>query len=415
MAKTNENVKNEKLEGYNPRMYLQMKIVYVALAIINIIVVLVSFYKLGWAMYDAQRGFGYISRANEDLLQTNSAVLMMINDVEQTDSQSQRLGELFQDIGKSRGEFAALGDVDKDVEKQFDEALTAVNSYKDVLMTIRTDYEMAHGDQAKLAEFAEGIYPQYKAKIEPKMNEATDKMNQTVEAQKESALNTFFTKAQSVVIVLALMILILVIGIIAITMMQRAAKRAAVELQKRAEEIEETSKKLFASRNKTKAIAFTNVLTGLKNRYALEEDVGSRLEGENFNLCNFDFDNFRNFNEVYGRDFGDEFLSVISERLKNEFSEYAEIYNITVDEFLFVFKENVNSTQANELTQKIFGVLTASYTVYNVTVQMTASGCSYHYIAGECMSLNSLLSKMDATMHNAKNNGGNTVLEVERL
>ncbi len=37
----------KKIEGYSPRMYLQMKIVYVLLSILNIIVVLVSFYKLG--------------------------------------------------------------------------------------------------------------------------------------------------------------------------------------------------------------------------------------------------------------------------------------------------------------------------------------------------------------------------------
>lgn len=414
-TKTKTKQESKKIEGYNPRMYLQMKVVYILLSIINIIVVLVSFYQLGWAMYCAQQSYGCISHVEEDLLKSNSCILTMITDIDATPAQSEQMAALFKDIGMTTGEFKQIRQKDAEVDKQFTEALATIDEYKVAVSQAREQYEMAANNPDKMEEFKTNIFPLYKAQIEPKMNEATDKMSQTVELQKETALNTFYTKAQSVVFVLALMILILVVGVIAIVMMERAAKRAAIELQKRAEEIEETSKKLFQSRNKTKAMAYSNVLTGLKNRYALEEDLGTRLESENLFLVNFDYDNFRNFNEVYGRDFGDEFLSMVSERLKNEFSEYAEIYNITSDEFAFVFKPEISGTQADGYAQKIKEVLSASYTVYNVTVQLTVSGCTYRYNAGECLSLNSLLSKMDGVMHTAKNNGGNTILEVNRI
>lgn len=405
----------KKIEGYSPRMYLQMKIVYVLLSILNIIVVLVSFYKLGWAMYNAQLSFGAIARADEKLLQSNTAVMVMLSDTEQMPAQIEKLEGLFREMDEAVVDFNAIGSVDEGVKERFDQSMEAVGKYRTGLQLCQQQYETAVGDAEKLENFETNILALYHSDVEPLMNEATKLMSETMDYQKESAIETFFEKARSVLIVLALLILILAVGVIAITMMDRAAKRAAIELQKRAQEIEETSKKLFQSRNKTKAIAFTNVLTGLKNRYALEEDLGSRLESESFNIANFDFDGFRNFNEVYGRDFGDEFLSTIAEQLKAQFSEIAEIYNITSDEFTFVFQPSVTGNQVMGMAQRIAEVMSASYTVYNVTVQLTVSGCAYRYAAGECLSLNSLLSKMDGVMHTVKNNGGNAVLEVNRI
>ena len=154
------------------------------------------------------------------------------------------------------------------------------------------------------------------------------------------------------------------------------------------------------------------MLTGLKNRYALEEDLEPRLEKDSFYISNFDFDNFRGFNEVYGRNMGDALMAAVAERLKNDFGEHAEIYNITSDEFTFVFKPSVSGAQATNMTQRIFEAMSGYYTIENVTVQLNVSGCTYHYLAGEYISMNSLLSKMDSVMHQAKSNGGKTVLEV---
>ena len=80
-----------------------------------------------------------------------------------------------------------------------------------------------------------------------------------------------------------------------------------------------------------------------------------------------------------------------------------------------MFQPSVTGNQVMGMAQRIAEVMSASYTVYNVTVQLTVSGCAYRYAAGECLSLNSLLSKMDGVMHTVKNNGGNAVLEVNRI
>ena len=129
----------------------------------------------------------------------------------------------------------------------------------------------------------------------------------------------------------------------------------------------------------------------------------------------FDLDNFRSINDTYGYDFGDEYLAAIAEKLKEEFSDIAEIYNITGNEFCFVFNRDVTESQAMRYIQDIQNVMSAPYNVLNLTVQLPVSGAVYHYLAGDCLNVNSLLVKLDTTMRMAKMNGGNMVNTVVNM
>ena len=162
-------------------------------------------------------------------------------------------------------------------------------------------------------------------------------------------------------------------------------------------------------------IAVTGILTGLKNRYALEQDIGDRLAEEQFNIAVFDMDNFRSINDTYGYDFGDEYLSQVAERLRSEFDQFADIYNITGNEFCFVFKRTVSDTQALRLVDSIAAVMSSPYTIFNLTVQLSVSAATYHYLAGDCLNVNSLLVKMDNVLRNAKRAGGGQILQVVNI
>ena len=56
--------------------------------------------------------------------------------------------------------------------------------------------------------------------------------------------------------------------------------------------------------------------------------------------------------------------------------------------------------------------MTAPYTILNLTVQLTVSGSTYHYLAGDCLNVNSLLVKMDNVLRNAKRAGGGQIFQV---
>ncbi len=412
---------NEKIEGYNPKMYRRMKLIYGALSIVNIIVVIVSFSFIGFSLYDAQRSYTCISRIENDVLKTNSDVMTVMLDPSNAAEGTRDVGLMFEDIAKTQGEFRAISSLDKDVIDRFNIAFDSIMAYRTVLLEYSTQFNLISSEPdleirtRQLAQFKEDFIANYPIEIEPLKDNATLLIGEVVDKQLDVTANIFFGTARSVIVVLALMLSILALGMVSIHMMQRNAKRAAAELQKRADTIVKTEEKLQQTRSKTKAIAYMNVLTGLKNRYALEEDLVKRLPKDDFHIANFDFDNFRSFNETYGRNFGDEFLAIVAEQLKNEFSKYADIYNITSDEFTFVFKSTISGSQASHIVQKIQEVMTKSYTVCNVTVHLNVSGCTYHYIAGEYSSINSLLSKMDGVKRAAKNNGGNIILEAANI
>lgn len=234
-------------------------------------------------------------------------------------------------------------------------------------------------------------------------------INSRMAADRSDQLNT------NMFFLITILAVIFVIGEIAIFVTAKISKRAQEEISRKTAQFAEASNRLMRSREKIEDIAVSNILTGLKNRYALEQDIGERLATEQFNIAVFDLDNFRSINDTYGYDFGDEYLAQIAERLKTEFEQFADIYNITGNEFCFVFNRTVSDTQVARIIDNIVQVMAAPYTIMNLTVQLTVSGSTYHYLAGDCLNVNSLLVKMDNVMRNAKRAGGGQIHQVMNI
>ena len=216
-------------------------------------------------------------------------------------------------------------------------------------------------------------------------------------------------------IVEGIMIGVFLLGELAILLAGRVAKRSRLAIAEREKNLAEVDAKLKNTRQKASDLAVTNILTGMKNRYALDGDISERLESDRFNIAVFDLDNFRSINDTYGYDFGDEFLAAVAEQLKEQFSSFAEIYNITGNEFCFLFNRDISENQAMAHAQKIQSVMSSPYNIMNLTVQLTCSGALYHYLPGDCLNVNSLLVKLDTAMRNVKMNGGNMITSVMNI
>ena len=216
-------------------------------------------------------------------------------------------------------------------------------------------------------------------------------------------------------ILMTFMMVVAILGELAVWLFARRAKKAKLELEEREKSLAEVDAKLKTTRQKASDLAVINVLTGMKNRYALDNDISDRLESGRFQIAVFDMDNFRSINDTYGYDFGDEYLAAVAEKLKEEFSEVAEIYNITGNEFCFVFNKNISESQATGIAQNIQRVMSSPYEVLNLTVQLPCSGAVYHYLPGDCLNVNSVLVKLDTAMRNAKMNGGNMIATVMNI
>jgi len=216
-------------------------------------------------------------------------------------------------------------------------------------------------------------------------------------------------------ILMTFMMVVAILGELAVWLFARRAKKAKLELEEREKSLAEVDAKLKTTRQKASDLAVINVLTGMKNRYALDNDISDRLESGRFQIAVFDMDNFRSINDTYGYDFGDEYLAAVAEKLKEEFSEVAEIYNITGNEFCFVFNKNISESQAMGIAQNIQRVISSPFEVLNLAVQLPCSGAVYHYLPGDCLNVNSLLVKLDTAMRNAKMNGGNMISTVMNI
>ena len=216
-------------------------------------------------------------------------------------------------------------------------------------------------------------------------------------------------------IVNAVMAAMLVLAEIGIFIAAKLAKKSRQVIADREKNLAEVDAKLKNTRQKASDLAITNILTGMKNRYALDGDISERLETDRFNIAVFDLDNFRSINDTYGYDFGDEYLAAVAEQLKEQFSNFAEIYNITGNEFCFLFNRDISENQAMAHAQKIQAVMSSPYNVMNLTVQLTCSGAVYHYLPGDCLNVNSLLVKLDTAMRSVKMNGGNMITSVMNI
>lgn len=358
-----------------------------------------------------------INSANGQLQTLNEQFTQLVTQIGVPRQHTGAINGLFPAIQASLNTFEGLEGHDEYAIRRFKHARAYIDAYQQKVIEYCTqilNYEDGNDEEAKEA-FYKNLPDIYEQEIAPLQASASEMLVATVGISNVAAAKRNRALNRNMNLVRLLMLGILLIGEAAIILAGRFRKRATEELSRKNAQFADASSKLMRSREKMEDFAVTSILTGLKNRYALEQDIGGRLAEEQFNIAVFDMDNFRSINDTYGYDFGDEYLSQVAERLKSEFDQFADIYNITGNEFCFVFKRTVSDTQAIRLVDSIAAVMSSPYTIFNLTVQLSVSASTYHYLAGDCLNVNSLLVKMDNVLRNAKRAGGGQILQVVNI
>ena len=168
-------------------------------------------------------------------------------------------------------------------------------------------------------------------------------------------------------------------------------------------------------------IAYTDELTGLKNRRALSESMLSL--GKNYCIVMVDIDYFKQFNDTYGHDLGDNVLQIVASVME-EVGKGGQAYRFGGEEFTLVFKnkkmqdvkeelENLRTTVEAELidvvdlkAQSKSKSDKASLTkTINVTVSMGVAQAS-----AKNTSPDKILKMADEALYKAKKSGRNKVI-----
>lgn len=349
-----------------------------------------------------------MSSISDRLSEVNENVILLVADIgtEQGLGSIENINNSFDVIYRDMEDYENIKGHSDMETRRYHQAKLSIMAYQKKLSEIFTVISNFNYDDAKNT-YVQEIYP-----IESTANEM---LMATIELCSLNAENMSSKTTLYYIISAVVLVLFLVIGEIGVYMVSKNAKRAEAEIEAQSNALSASAARLEKSKQKMENIALTNILTGLKNRYALENDLGDRLETDQFNIGVFDLDNFRQINDTFGYEFGDEYLAAVAEKLVQDFGEVAEIYNITGNEFCFVFKDDISDSVAQKTSQKIAETMSAPYQINSILAQLTVSGSIYHYLPNDCLNIDSLLIKLDTTLHNVKMNGGNAVYTVNSL
>lgn len=167
----------------------------------------------------------------------------------------------------------------------------------------------------------------------------------------------------------------------------------------------------------TKRMASTDDLTGLPNRNSLFSCLNGTIEeanqtGSSFSVLFVDIDGFKEINDCYGHNVGDELLKAVAGRIKHQIRKDDTFSRIGGDEFVGILK-NIEDSGAKRIAESILQSIQKPFQIDDLKLEASVSiGIATFPIDGH--SSDSLLSRSDMAMYHAKRSGKNTVHSYSR-
>ena len=163
-------------------------------------------------------------------------------------------------------------------------------------------------------------------------------------------------------------------------------------------------------------LAVLDSLTGLPNRRYLEQQLEIRFEelrryGWPFGLLFLDLDNFKQVNDTYGHEAGDQALKTVSRVFKHNARPFDLMGRWAGDEFLGIFR-NLDQGGLREVGNRYHHLIRTSLVSHEGhDFQVTASIGLARVRPGEDMA--ALLARVDRIMYLAKEKGRDSVMHEQ--
>ncbi|MBF0218487.1 MAG: EAL domain-containing protein [Gammaproteobacteria bacterium] len=156
-------------------------------------------------------------------------------------------------------------------------------------------------------------------------------------------------------------------------------------------------------------LAHYDVLTGLFNRFSLEEQLDLAIhQSENCEqplaLLLINLDRFKNMNDSFGHHNADMILVTVASRLKTVVKEHDIIARIAGDEFVIVLTSLKRADQAVLIAESVLALLAAPVTLKGQDLIMSAS-IGLCYYAKDSHDVDTLLRNASVAMFHAKSQG----------
>lgn len=161
-------------------------------------------------------------------------------------------------------------------------------------------------------------------------------------------------------------------------------------------------------------MAMVDELTGLPNRLAAQFriDEGLAVPDARFGVLMVDLDGFKEINDSYGHDHGDQILAAVGQRLRGSLPEDAFLARWGSDEFLVVLAQGSGDTEVRAAAQTVLAALAGRFDVGLHEVRITPTiGAVLAPQDGADFSL--LMRKADSAMYAGKDRGRNCLVFFE--
>ena len=166
-------------------------------------------------------------------------------------------------------------------------------------------------------------------------------------------------------------------------------------------------------------LAASDPLTGLANRRAFEEEmkrVIARMEREDIRICLIlvDVDHYKRFNDRYGHKSGDDFLSLIAQRLSDVVRRHDMVARIGGDEFAVIATGNLEDPAGDrQFDRLVERVMENMVEPADITPEPFAPSISIGYATlpfdrdfkWQQAARDTLFNQADAALYEAKNQG----------
>lgn len=176
-------------------------------------------------------------------------------------------------------------------------------------------------------------------------------------------------------------------------------------------QLNDENQKVIKSRETIQLMVERDALTGLLNQPACESHFTNAInnqksDDERIILFFLDLDNFKNVNDSFGHNAGDELLIGISDELSQLLRPCDVACRLGGDEFVLIIKRD-DKFDIDYYAEEVLKVITTPYHIGNTTVRMTGSvGIAVTPENGT--DFDDIRKKADIAMYKSKQSGKNT-------
>ena len=158
-------------------------------------------------------------------------------------------------------------------------------------------------------------------------------------------------------------------------------------------------------------LAYHDPLTNLPNRSLLDDRLQLSLKAAHRNnallaIMFIDLDGFKNINDTYGHDTGDELLKAVTKRLLDNLRLTDTLSRVGGDEFIILLPEISEINDVTEIAKKVLAATATPFKIANKTINISSSiGIAVYPHHGT--EQQNLLKNADIAMYHAKKLGKN--------